>query len=222
MIHSIARLLVEVVWRRDAKRTLLRAARCLCTCGLVAMRVSQAQVPTNLDLTGPTISSGTFNYMASGDIRAEASFIVNGSAKVTFTAGQTIHLEPGFRATAGSGAPTFHALIGSTNPSGPIITSLTPSSGAIVAPVTIAGTNFGTAGGTITFFSGAPASYMAWGNGSINTSVPNGAVTGPVVVTAGGVVSNAVNFTVTAGSSTTTKEYIRLGGRVIAIETTIH
>jgi hypothetical protein len=217
MIHSIARLLVERDWRRPARRTLLRAALCLCACSLIAMRASQAQ-PSSLDLTSPAISSGTYTYSATGDIRAETAFTVSGSASVTFRAGQSIHLEPGFHATAGSGA-YFHAFIGTTT-SGPIITSLSSYSGPTGTPVTIAGSNLGT-GGTITFFSGVSASYTCW-SGSICTSVPSGAATGPVFVTVGGVNSNTVNFTVTAGTSTTTKDYIRLGGRVVAIENTIH
>jgi hypothetical protein len=215
MIHSIARLLVERDRRRPAKRTLLRAALCLCACSLIAMRASQAQ-PSSLDLTSPAISSGTYTYSATGDIRAETAFTVSGSGSVTFRAGQSIHLEPGFHATAGSGA-YFHAVIGTTT-SGPVITNLTPSSGPIGQLVTITGSNFGS-GGMAAFF-GGQASYTSNGSTINNLQVPNGTATGPVFVTpTGGIASNAVNFTVTAGSSTTTKEYIRLGGRVIAIET---
>jgi hypothetical protein len=155
--------------------------------------------------------------MATGDITASSTFTVSGSASVIFTAGQTIHLEDGFRATAGSAGITFDALIGPTNPSGPIINNLVPSSGPINSQVTINGSNFGTSG-TVTFFSGVTVSYTGSNGSSISVLVPNGTVTGPVVVTAAGVTSNAVNFTVTAGNSTAVREYIRLGGRVIAIE----
>jgi hypothetical protein len=216
MIHSIARLLVERGRRRrPAKRTLLQAALCLCACSLIAMRASQAQ-PSSLDLTSPAISSGTYTYSATGDIRAETAFTVSGSGSVTFRAGQSIHLEPGFHATAGSGA-YFHAVIG-TATSGPVITNLTPSSGPIGQLVTLTGSNFGS-GGMATFFNGVQASYTSNGSTINNLPVPNGTATGPVFVTpTGGIASNAVNFTVTAGSSMTTREYIRLGGRVIAIE----
>src|SRR5258708_4570034 len=131
MIHSTAYFLVKRDRRHPAKRRLLKAALCFCACSLVAMRASQAQ-PSSLDLTSPTISSGTYTYAATGDIRAETAFTVSGSASVTFRAGQTIHLEPGFHATAPTGGTTttFRALIGTTT-SGPIITTLSSYSGPI-------------------------------------------------------------------------------------------
>jgi len=42
---------------------------------------------------------------------ATNTFVVDNSATVTFTAGSSITLLPGFSAIAGSGRPTFHATI---------------------------------------------------------------------------------------------------------------
>jgi len=82
----------------------------------------------------------------------------------------------------------------------PTITSLTPNNGPVGTSVTIAGSNFGASQGASTVtFNGVAAlpANTTWSDTSITTLVPNGAATGPVLVTAGGLVSNAVNFTVT-------------------------
>jgi hypothetical protein len=77
----------------------------------------------------------------------------------------------------------------------PGITSLSPTSGPIGASVTIAGANFGTTAGTVTF-NGMAATATSWSATSIVVTVPTGATTGMVVVTAGGVASPGVSFTV--------------------------
>lgn len=81
----------------------------------------------------------------------------------------------------------------------PSITSLTPASGAIGASITIAGSNFGSAqgNGNVTF-NGTLATGVVWNSGSsITATVPSGATTGNVVVTAaGGVASAGKPFTV--------------------------
>jgi hypothetical protein len=80
----------------------------------------------------------------------------------------------------------------------PSIASLNPTSGAIGVSVTIAGSNFGASQGTSTVtFNGITAAPTAWSATSIAAPVPNGATTGNVVVTVGGVASNGVSFTVT-------------------------
>jgi hypothetical protein len=82
--------------------------------------------------------------------------------------------------------------------SGPSITGLNPTSGLTGTSVTITGTNFGATQGTSTIkFNGTTATPTNWTAASIVVPVPAGATTGNVVVTAGGVTSNGVNFTVT-------------------------
>ena len=80
----------------------------------------------------------------------------------------------------------------------PSITSLTPNTGAVGTPVTISGANFGAAQGTNTVtFNGITATATSWSATSIAVTVPSGATTGNVVVTAGGQASNSLTFTVT-------------------------
>ena len=77
----------------------------------------------------------------------------------------------------------------------PSISSLDPTSGPVNTTVTIEGSNFGSSG-TVTF-NGTTASTSSWGSAEIETTVPSGATTGPVVVTTGGQSSRGVTFTVT-------------------------
>ena len=79
----------------------------------------------------------------------------------------------------------------------PVISRLDPDSGLVDANVTIEGSNFGSQTGTVTF-NGTTASTTSWDSDEIQTKVPSGATTGPVVVTtAGGKSSAGVSFTVT-------------------------
>ena len=88
---------------------------------------------------------------------------------------------------------------GGTGTTGPTITSLSPASGPVGTSVTISGTNFGTSQETSKVtFNGTVASATNWSATSIVATVPTGATTGSVVVTAGGVASNGVLFTVAA------------------------
>ena len=79
----------------------------------------------------------------------------------------------------------------------PVISRLDPDSGLVGTNVTIEGSNFGSQTGTVTF-NGTTASTTSWASDEIQTKVPDGATTGPVVVTtAGGQSSAGVSFTVT-------------------------
>jgi hypothetical protein len=91
-----------------------------------------------------------------------------------------------------SNGPTFTV----TPP--PSITGLSVSSGAVGASVTISGSGFGSpqGSGTVSFNGTAATSVANWATGSITVTVPSGATTGNVIVTAGGVASNGISFTV--------------------------
>ena len=78
----------------------------------------------------------------------------------------------------------------------PVIEKLIPTSGPVGTNVKIKGSNFGTSG-TVTF-NGTTASPASWENDKIQAKVPQGATTGPVVVTVGTQSSAGVTFTVTS------------------------
>jgi RHS repeat-associated protein len=81
----------------------------------------------------------------------------------------------------------------------PVISLLSPDAGPIGTPVTISGSYFGSSQGTVTFHNGVGAPVYGWTPTSIQVGVPDGAVTGPVVVTRAGGPSSTGNptFTVT-------------------------
>jgi hypothetical protein len=86
-----------------------------------------------------------------------------------------------------------------SGPSSPVITSLSPASGPVGTSVTITGSNFGSAQGASTItFNGSTATPASWSDTSIVAPVPNGAITGNVVVTASGEASNGSTFSVTS------------------------
>ncbi len=96
---------------------------------------------------------------------------------------------------AASKGATFTVLTPKSSP--PSITSLSPSSATAGTAVTIAGANFGATQGTSTVtFNGTTARATHWSATSVAVLVPSGASSGNVVVTVGGVASNAVVFKV--------------------------
>jgi YD repeat-containing protein len=74
----------------------------------------------------------------------------------------------------------------------PIIIGLVPANGPVGTQVQINGSGFGTtqSSNTITF-SNNPATVVSWSDTQIVATVPSTAISGPVKVTSGGVVSNA-------------------------------
>lgn len=82
----------------------------------------------------------------------------------------------------------------------PVIVSLSPASGEVGDPVEVAGRRFGASqgGGGVTF-GGVAAAPTEWSDTRIVATVPPGARSGDVVVTANGVASRGVDFTVRGG-----------------------
>ena len=78
------------------------------------------------------------------------------------------------------------------SPTAPVITSISPSIGPVGTPVTITGENFGDSqdGSTVTFNDVDAGEASCWLGTKILIKVPEGAMTGPVVVTVGGQASN--------------------------------
>jgi RHS repeat-associated protein len=97
-----------------------------------------------------------------------------------------------------SSPSTFYTMEGQATANGtPTIQYLSPSSGTPGSTVAIQGFGFLPAPGSSTVtFNGVTAAPVAWNDATILVNVPGGATTGSVVVTVGGVASNAVPFTV--------------------------
>jgi RHS repeat-associated protein len=91
-------------------------------------------------------------------------------------------------------APATFYSVGSENAAA-IVFSLTPSAAVPESSVTISGQGFGATAGTVTF-NGQAATVTNWSDTSIVVLVPDGASSGPVVVTNGTGTSNSALFTV--------------------------
>jgi len=100
------------------------------------------------------------------------------------------------------------------------IAGLSPLSGPVGTAVTITGTNFGTTQGTSTVkFNGIAGTPTNWSNTQIGVPVPNGATTGNVVVTVGGVSSNGIPFTVAPTLSSVSPTSATVGASVTIMGT---
>ena len=88
----------------------------------------------------------------------------------------------------------------------PGISGLSPDSGPVGTSVAITGTSFGDTQGTSTVtFNGVEGTPGSWSDTGIGVPVPEGATSGPVVVTVDGQGSNGVEFTVTGLAPSITK-----------------
>jgi hypothetical protein len=85
--------------------------------------IRRATNPTQVP--NQTISSGTWNF-SDNNALAASNVVISGSASVTFVAGNCIHLQPGFHATAGTAGTTFHAWVETA----PSAVSVSPSYGS--------------------------------------------------------------------------------------------
>ena len=144
-------------------------------------------VGTSVTLTGNAFgaSQGTSGISFGGIPAAVTSWSSN-----SITAVVPMGAKPGPVSVTVAGVATNGPTFAET----PLVTGLSSTSGAVGSPVRILGYNFGTVQGAVTF-NGVAAAAGSWLDGSIVVTVPSGATTGPVVVTANGVASNPVTFT---------------------------
>ena len=186
------------------------------TTGAVVVRTSGGQssagVTFTVTLPAPVISRLDPNSgLVDASVTIEGSNFGTTSGTVTFngtTASTTSWATDEIQTSVPDGATTGAVVVrtsGGQSSAGvaftvtlpaPVISRLDPDSGLVDASVTIEGSNFGTTSGTVTF-NGTTASTTSWDSDEIQTKVPSGATTGPVVVTtAGGKSSAGVTFTV--------------------------
>ncbi|PYX58507.1 MAG: hypothetical protein DMG76_08590, partial [Acidobacteria bacterium] len=110
--------------------------------------------------------------------------------------------------TVTSGTPsslataTFDSVsVSSTATPAPVITSISATTGSVGSQVLITGSGFGAAqGGSMVLLNNSPMTVNSWTDTSIITTIPVGAMSGPLLVSVapGMNDSNAVNFTVTS------------------------
>jgi YD repeat-containing protein len=163
--------------------------------GISGIVPSQGVAGTSVTITGN----------AFGSAQGTSSVLFNGVAALVSSWSNTSIV-----ATAPNGAATGNVtvVVNSVSGTGPVFTfgpsinTLTPTSGIAGALVTISGSGFGFPQGYSSVgFGTVIAAPTQWSKNTIVVPVPTAAVTGPVVVYAGGQASNAVQFTVSGSSS---------------------
>jgi hypothetical protein len=147
-------------------------------------------VGTSVTISGTNFTGATavmFNGIT-------AAFTVNSSTTIQATVPAGATTGP-LSVTAPGGTATSPSAFTVVSP--PTITSVAPTSGPVGTSVTISGTNF--AGATAVTFNSVSASFIVNSNTTIQATVPAGATTGPLSVTApGGIATSTNNFTVSA------------------------
>jgi FtsP/CotA-like multicopper oxidase with cupredoxin domain len=173
----------------------------------VAFSVYPAPVVTGISPTsGPVGTTVTITGTNLEDPEGKGSVQFNGIATPILSQSST-SLQVKIPAGATTGTFRVHASgAGYTSPTftvtTPTIAAVSPNYGAFAAVVTVTGSNFGaTQGSSALTFNGTPAAStsfftMSWSNTQIVAIVPQGATSGNLVVTVGGVASNPVAFSV--------------------------
>jgi cytochrome c peroxidase len=145
------------------------------------------RVGTSVTITDPTFAGATavsFNGVA-------AAFTEGPPGTITTTVPAGATTGPITITTPGSGPLITTTRFTVT----PAVTSFAPASGGSGTSVTITGTNF--TGATAVRFNGAPATFTVSNSGTVTTTVPAGATTGPItVITLDGTATSAASFTV--------------------------
>jgi len=84
----------------------------------------------------------------------------------------------------------------------PTLGSVSPASGDVGTPLTISGTNFGTATyAPAVVFNGVAVKPTTWTSNTIGLTVPKGTTTGPLTIRVGYASSNSITFTVVPAGS---------------------
>ena len=146
---------------------------------------------------------GVAAYWSDREIRVAAPAGVSSGLIVVSSGGQDSNGIPFTVRRSKAMSPTPAVLASSAGPRAtPTLKSLDPTEGPVGTPVKIKGKNLGDPQGTSTVtFNGTPVTnYVSWNNKRIDVEVPEGATTGNVVVTVGGVATAGIEFTVTAGT----------------------
>jgi regulation of enolase protein 1 (concanavalin A-like superfamily) len=105
------------------------------------------------------------------------------------------------RTTSSTATGVFDSVsVNSAAAPAPVITSVSTTTGSVGSQVVISGSGFGsTQSGSAVLLNGAPVTINSWSATSLTITVPNGATTGPLLVSVAPSMndSNAIRFTVT-------------------------
>lgn len=163
-------------------------------------------------LVGARVSVVGYNKYAITDQNGYAEIRNVAQGSYTVTVGKDGYQTISYNSVSVAGGIT--SSVGSTSgiqigaSTTPGIMDLSSSRGPIGTLITITGSNFGSSQGTstVTFNGISATSVTGWSATQITCRVPAGASTGNLVVNVGSQSSNAVTFTISAGSSPTITE----------------
>ena len=177
--------------------------------GLVSIAMGPGNLSLPVGATEQFTATGTFSNYSTQTLAS----VTWTSSDNTVVAIANDPADPGKALAVGPGSASITACAGSVCGSTtmtvfgpPSITSVSPTSGPVGSLVTVAGTTFGSTEGTssLTFNGTIATTIMSWTPTSIVALVPNGAMTGNLVVAVDGIASSGFNFTVTATASSNT------------------
>jgi RHS repeat-associated protein len=186
--------------KKICKVALVFLACVFCTNQAFATAPSITSLSVTTAAAGAPVTIAGANF---GSPQGSSTVEFNGSTATVTSWGTT-----SIAVTVPAGATTGSVVVnvGGVNSNGisftvvpaPTLASLSITSGMVGEVVTVSGANFGsTQGSGILTFNGTAATATSWSASSIVVKVPSGATTGNVVVTADGVASNGMAFTVT-------------------------
>jgi hypothetical protein len=168
----------------------------------LAYTVNGPSITSLSPTSGPTGTPVTINGANFGSTQSGSTVTFNGTPASPTTWGATSIVVPvPSGATTGPVVVTVGGVSSNgvtfTDTSAPTITSISPTSGKAGTVVTINGSLFGsTQGSSKVTFNGVTATVTSWIATKIVVTAPTGVTTGNVIVTVGGVASNAVLFVV--------------------------
>ncbi len=179
---------VETVWGRDGARVEIRGRN-------FGPAMEAAQGWSGVSLEGAWAVPA---YWSDREIHVAVPSSVS-SGLVVVTVGEQSSNGSPFSVPAARTVASATVAASADETTGPEISKLNPDTGQVGSSVKIKGSGFGASRGTgtVSFNGTAVTDYASWSDTKIQVRVPEGATTGPVVVTADGEASGGVAFTVT-------------------------
>jgi uncharacterized protein (TIGR03437 family) len=168
-------------------------------------------------VVGESVTITGTNFTGASEVKfntaSATSFTVNSATQITATV-PTDATTGAISVTTSNGTATSASSFTVTPPSPPAISSFSPISGVVGASVTITGANF-IGASDVKFNTTSVTSFTVNSSTQITATVPAGAITGKISVTApGGTAQSGPDFTVNSSSPPTISSFTPTSGPV--------
>ena len=164
-----------------------------------------------------TVTTGTMQLIPTTTFIPVAGAVSSNGTSATFTPNQPLDLLTQYmvqltsevtdmegQSLSGGSLNSYFTTGQGTPAEPPAVASVVQAAGSVGTPVVVNGSYFGTSqGGSAVAFNGVATTPTNWTDTQIFVPVPNGATSGPVVVTVNGTASNGFEFTVAAAPTIT-------------------